>query len=332
MIRDTILQILQALAATAGTALLAWFTVTARRLLAQRFYVAQSGVLERRTRAVVAETQGDVDTLKDPTKPGVWSPAMAASVRAEAVRRVRALEPLACETVLNALGADASADAKLNTLIGTYVEEAVRSMRQWETTASSPTAPASTLANERALPRPEAPAPIAPAANPQAGHIRPALLGVLMLFGAAGLTIRCTASAVETHAAAADRIARTLNAVEPRWIAESQRRAIAAAHDLCSLDAGPCDRARAHAAADAVLSQWEPVVAAWDSFAAAHDVWRVALEGCRARHDAVCSPSVEAATTMLRAVGTWRCAVRAVGHAEYDPLPGEPACTDGGAS
>lgn len=155
----------------------------------------------------------------------------------------------------------------------------------------------------------------------------------LLLLAASVLSgVRCTASAVETQATAADRIARTLNAVEPRWIAESQRRAIAAAHDLCSLDAGPCDRAAAHAAADAVLSQWEPVVAAWDSFAAAHDVWRTTLEGCRARHDAVCSPSVEAASALLRAVDTWRCAVRAVGHAEYDPLPGEPACADGGAS
>lgn len=166
-------------------------------------------------------------------------------------------------------------------------------------------------------------------------RIQPLILAIAALLVLASpllALVQCSASAVETQATAADRIARTLNAVEPRWIAESQRRAIAAAHDLCSLDAGPCDRARAHAAADAVLSQWEPVVAAWDSFAAAHDVWRVALEACRARHDAVCSPSVEAATTMLRAVGTWRCAVRAVGHAEYDPLPGEPACTDGGAS
>ena len=321
MIRDTI----TSLAVAAGPLLLAWIGAMVRRLLAQRLYVAQTRVIERRARAVVAESQVAVDALKDPAKPGEWSTLMAARVRAEAIARVRALEPLACQTVLEALDGD---DAKLSALIGTYVEESVRTMRQWET---APTAPTSTLAGERALPRPEAPAPIAPA-NPQAGHIRPALLGIVLLVASALAALRCTASAVETQATAADRIARTLNAVEPRWIAESQRRAIAAAHDLCSLDAGPCDRARAHAAADAVLSQWEPVVAAWDSFAAAHDVWRVALEGCRARHDAVCPPSVDAATTMLRAVGTWRCAVRTVGHAEYDPLPGEPACTDGGAS
>ena len=320
MLKDT----LTSLAVTAVPLLLAWIGAIARRLLAQRLYVAQTRVLERRARAVTAESQGSVDDLKDPARPGEWSTVMAARTRAEAINRVRALEPLACQTVLEALDGDAQ---KLDGLIGTYVEESVRAMRQWET-APVVDAHASALANERALPRPEVPAPI----NPQAGHIRAAAMGVLLLVSAALLTTRCTASAVETQATAADRIARTLNAVEPRWIAESQRRAIAAARDLCSLDAGPCDRAAAHAAADAVLSQWEPVVIAWDSFAASHDVWRTTLETCRARHDATCSPSVEAAASLLRAVGTWRCAVRAVGHAEYDPLPGEPACADGGVS
>ena len=320
MLKDT----LTSLAVTAVPILLAWIGALVRRLLAQRLYVAQTRVIERRARAVTAESQGSVDALKDPARPGEWSAVMAARVRAEAIARVRALEPLACQTVLEALDGD---DAKLSALIGTYVEESVRAMRQWEA-APVVDAHASALASERALPRPEVPAPI----NPQSGHIRASLLGVVLLVSAGLLTTRCTASAVETQATAADRIARTLNAVEPRWIAESQRRAIAAARDLCSLDAGPCDRAAAHAAADAVLSQWEPVVVAWDSFASAHDVWRTTLETCRARHDAVCSPSVEAAAALLRAVGTWRCAVRAVGHAEYDPLPGEPACADGGAS
>jgi hypothetical protein len=179
MLRDTI----TSLAVAAGPLLLAWIGAMVRRLLAQRLYVAQTRVLERRARAVVAETQGSVDALKNPARPGVWSPAMAASVRAEAIRRVRALEPLACQTVLEALDGD---DAKLSALIGTYVEESVRTMRQWEETQPAVTA----LANERALPRPEAPAPIAPA-NPQAGHIRAAALGVLLLISAGLLTTRC---------------------------------------------------------------------------------------------------------------------------------------------
>lgn len=195
MIRDTI----TSLAIAAGPLLLAWIGALVRRYIAQRLYVAQTRVLERRARAVVAESQGSVDALKDPSKPGEWSQVMAARVRAEAINRVRALEPLACQTVLEALDGD---DAKLSALIGTYVEESVRSMRQWET---APTVDArtalSTLANERALPRPAVPTAIHPSdllppdaiapVDPQAGHIRPALLGVVLLVASALLTTRC---------------------------------------------------------------------------------------------------------------------------------------------
>ncbi len=190
MIRDTI----TSLAVAAGPLLLAWIGAMVRRLLAQRLYVAQTRVIERRARAVVAESQVAVDALKDPAKPGEWSTLMAARVRAEAINRVRALEPLACQTVLEALDGD---DAKLSALIGTYVEESVRTMRQWEETqpAADARADLSTLANERQLPRPPAPAPIHPATlippNVQAGHIRPALLGVLLLISAGLLTTRC---------------------------------------------------------------------------------------------------------------------------------------------
>ena len=151
MIRDTLTQIVTTLAATAGTALLGWFALTARRLLAQRFYVAQVTVLERRARAVAAESQGSVDALKDPARPGEWTPVMAARVRAEAINRVRALEPLACQTVLEALDGDAQ---KLDALIGTYIEETVRTMRLWDVPAP---------VDARVLPRLDVPAPIAPA-------------------------------------------------------------------------------------------------------------------------------------------------------------------------
>ena len=165
---------------------LAWVGATARRYFATRTYAQQVETIARRARAVVADQQRDVDALKDPAAPGAWDRTTAAAVRAEAVRRVRAMEPLACATVLDALDGDT---ARLDALIGTHVEEAVRAMRQWET---APTAPTSTLANERALPRPEAPAPIAPApANPQSGHIRAAALGVLLLISAGLLTTRC---------------------------------------------------------------------------------------------------------------------------------------------
>ncbi len=195
MLRDTITSI----AVAAGPLLLAWIGAMVRRYIAQRLYVAQTRVLERRARAVVAETQGSVDDLKNPARPGVWSEMMAARVRAEAINRVRALEPLACQTVLEALDGDAQ---KLDGLIGTYVEESVRDLRKWD---AAPTVDArtalSTLANERALPRPAVPTAVHPSdllppdaiapANPQAGHIRAAAMGVLLLIASALATLRC---------------------------------------------------------------------------------------------------------------------------------------------
>ena len=184
--KDALVQTLAALLTTALPAIGLWIGMQVKHYVAARAYTLQVEVIARRARAVAADIQRDVDGLKNPGRPGVWDAATAAAVRADAVARVRSLEPLACKTVLDALDGDT---ARLDALIGTHVEEAVRAMRQWET---APTAPTSTLANERALPRPEAPAPIAPApANPQSGHIRAAALGVLLLISAGLLTTRC---------------------------------------------------------------------------------------------------------------------------------------------
>lgn len=104
----------------------AWVGALVRRLLAQRLYAANVETIARRARAVAADLQRLVDDAKNPERPGEWSPVVAENVRAEAVRRVRALEPLACQVVAEALGGDRLA---LDDLIGTHVEEAVRAMR-----------------------------------------------------------------------------------------------------------------------------------------------------------------------------------------------------------
>ncbi len=114
---------------------LAWVGATARRYFATRTYAQQVETIARRARAVVADQQRDVDALKDPAAPGAWDRTTAAAVRAEAVRRVRAMEPLACATVLAALDGDSAA---LDALIGTHVEEAVRAMRATDTRAAAP--------------------------------------------------------------------------------------------------------------------------------------------------------------------------------------------------
>lgn len=110
----------------------AWLGATARRYLATRIYAQQVETIARRARAVVADQQRDVDALKNPDAPGAWDRTAAAAVRAEAVRRVRALEPLACQNVLAALDNDSAA---LDALIGTHVEEAVREIRRTDTRA-----------------------------------------------------------------------------------------------------------------------------------------------------------------------------------------------------
>ena len=104
----------------------AWVGALVRRLLAQRLYAANVETIARRARAVASDLQRLVDDAKDASKPGDWSPELAADTRAAAVRRVRRLEPLACRVVLDALDGDAAA---LDELIGTHVEEAVRALR-----------------------------------------------------------------------------------------------------------------------------------------------------------------------------------------------------------
>lgn len=157
--------------------------------------------------------------------------------------------------------------------------------------------------------------------------LRPLLL--LCMFAA------CSAASVRTQSQVAHTTATTLNRVLPVWLSEADAAAMAAGLAACDLDAGAdrstC-RALAHVAYDAERARWRTVAVAWDATAAAHDSWRVTLERCRAERTDTCAPGLDAAAQYLSTVTAWRCAVRAVGHAEWDPLPGEPACADGGAS
>lgn len=71
---------------------------------------------------VVADlAQHVVGDLKDPTKPGTWTQAAAASIRQRAVERVRDLYPSAVR-VIDAAAMD---PARADELLGTLVERAV---------------------------------------------------------------------------------------------------------------------------------------------------------------------------------------------------------------
>lgn len=133
--KDALVQTLAALLTTALPAIGLWIGMQVKHYVAARAYTLQVEVIARRARAVAADIQRDVDGLKNPGRPGVWDAATAAAVRADAVARVRSLEPLACKTVLDALDGDT---ARLDALIGTHVEEAVRAMRATDTRAAAP--------------------------------------------------------------------------------------------------------------------------------------------------------------------------------------------------
>lgn len=98
-----------------------------KRYIARRSYREDVEIIARRAAAVAADLQRDVDEAKSPESPGTWDSSVAARIRQQAIRKVRALEPLACESVLAALRGDS---ASLDELIATHVEEAVRSMRR----------------------------------------------------------------------------------------------------------------------------------------------------------------------------------------------------------
>lgn len=147
----------------------------------------------------------------------------------------------------------------------------------------------------------------------------------------------CSASSVETQAVAADRIARALNTAAPVALDEADHAAQSAALDaaracMADIDAGTDCRARAHAVYDDTRAAWRRVFVAWDALGAAHATWRAELTRCRAAHAATCTPGVDAAAGLVRTSTAWRCALRAVGRADLDPLPGAVTCSDGGAA
>lgn len=136
--RDQLITNLAPLLLTLLTAACAWVVRAAARYLARRTYALDTAALRDTARAVVADLQVAVDDAKSPDKPGTWSPELGATMRLEAVRRVRALSPLAVRTVSTALDGDANA---LDALIGAYVEDAVRALRSATSTPRSSNTP-----------------------------------------------------------------------------------------------------------------------------------------------------------------------------------------------
>lgn len=172
-------------------ALFGALTRTVSRAARARGYELDLSVLGRGAVGVAADfAQHVVADLKDPTKHGTWDAVAARAVRDDAVARLARLYPAQFESVVGQIGAIAARE-----LLGTLIEHAVVLLK------TPPRAHAvGDLFGETVLP-PSAPAPvpltispsalIPPGAIAQRGHIRAALLGVVLLVSLAGFTLRC---------------------------------------------------------------------------------------------------------------------------------------------
>jgi hypothetical protein len=106
-----------------------WAASQAKRWMARREYVDSDAMIKTRVKSLVASKQRSVEQLMDPACPGVWDQTNQIRVKREVIEETRALEPLACMVVRDALDGD---DRKLDMLIGAYVEQYVRELRVQE--------------------------------------------------------------------------------------------------------------------------------------------------------------------------------------------------------
>jgi len=152
------------------------------------------------------------------------------------------------------------------------------------------------------------------------------------------LTASCSVSSLAIQSRTADTLGRTVNAAGGELLAEYRREQNAALDRYCPSTA-QCDGVAARGAVDAVRASWRPVVVAHDALRSLHDRWATAIERCaRTNGDrTACTPDVgRVVEQVLGGVRDLRCALRAGGHAELDPIPGDPGCAgipaqDGGA-
>jgi hypothetical protein len=120
---NTLVAIITPILISLGT----WLAHSVSRYYARKTYSQNVEILRVRSRAVAADLQRAVDDLKDDSKPGTWGDDVAADVKDRAIRKIAALEPLAYQSILQALDGNS---VSANELIGGHVEESVRAIRQ----------------------------------------------------------------------------------------------------------------------------------------------------------------------------------------------------------
>lgn len=150
---------------------------------------------------------------------------------------------------------------------------------------------------------------------------------VVILFAA------CDSTGIRRQAQVADGIARSFNTVARPTLVQSYEASCRAAIEA-SCPNPPCERAAMTAAFNACDARWQYAFIAYESARYAHDAWRATLMRCQGTPDGgTCTVDLQRdAAEFLRTADNYRCVVRALGHAELDPIPGTPNCEafDGG--
>jgi hypothetical protein len=149
------------------------------------------------------------------------------------------------------------------------------------------------------------------------------LAAIVVVACAAVMLSSCSGSAVDTQSRVVSGIGIAANAGEPRWIAAYRAEGIAAADHACpaaNLPAQSCVDARV-AAGRVVTEHWSHVRDAWEINAHAQGAYADALDACAALDAGTCPALTAAAAALDGTIGAFRCAVRAIGHPEVDPLP-----------
>lgn len=147
------------------------------------------------------------------------------------------------------------------------------------------------------------------------------LAQIIFLFIALTMSA-CSATQIDIQMRAADAIGISANKAEKLWI-QAFRDEMRRAADAAS----PTDVTLRLAAVHAVEARWQPVNAAWESARAAHDAYSGCLEAAHIADGGACPDSAALQHALEESIYAFRCALRAVGHPELDPLGREMACS-----
>lgn len=146
------------------------------------------------------------------------------------------------------------------------------------------------------------------------------------------LLVGCSGTEVRRQAMSADVIARAFNSVgEPTLVAAYESACRGEIDHVCR--EAPCDRALMEGALAACDRHWQPAMLAYEATRALHSAWRLTLMRCQVADAGSCTIDLARdGAAFMQSATRFRCAIRALGRADLDPIPGAVTCEvrDGG--